>query len=214
MNDEPHDCTDESADKSADKSALHDPIHMLMLDRLKRSVERTRSPPGLGSGMMPAWSEAARGAGRVPRTRFAGSAMHKTLVFILVVIAVACGGSKHSGSELTNSSWSLGTVQGTGTLMIPANTTGSTPTLSFGASGSIAGSTGCNSFGGSYLVSASRLTITPQHTTTRKCATVDLMRQDVALNRSLPQVRQYQISGNVLQLSGQNGTLLLTYNRR
>lgn len=98
--------------------------------------------------------------------------------------------------------------------MTPAVTTGSTPTLSFGPNGTVAGSTGCNTFTGSFLQSASRLTISPQHARSAQCPSVDLTRQQTAINRQLPQVRNYRISGNVLTLTNTAGDAVLTYNRK
>jgi heat shock protein HslJ len=141
----------------------------------------------------------------------------------LLVIAAglaACASTNHENEAVPGTSWNLASLRETGTFMTPV-VPGSTPTLSFsrngsaaGSNGSVAGSTGCNTFTGSYLLSASRLTITPQHANGGQCPSVDLMRQQAAIKQELPQVRNYRISNNVLSLMNTAGDTVLTYNRK
>jgi heat shock protein HslJ len=130
------------------------------------------------------------------------------------LVAAACGDDSDSQPDLAGTSWNLGSFSTPGGSPTPAATSGAAATLTFASDGRIAGSTGCNAFTGTYLVSASRLTIEPRLTTRTACANPELEAQQSAINRQLPQVRGYSLNDDVLVLTGETGRTLLTYNAR
>jgi heat shock protein HslJ len=142
-------------------------------------------------------------------------------VFIATVavalVAVGACGSDHnsvnptSSPNLARTSWTLASFNDGGAFKTPA--AGGAAVLNFESNSRLSGTTGCNSFTGTYLVSASRLTITPGQTTARACAAPAARAQETAITRSLPQVRNYRVHNRVLTLLGETGTTLLTYNQ-
>ena len=137
------------------------------------------------------------------------------VAFVACALSVAgCSSSKHSTTSLTGSLWNLGSFSGTGQHPTPAATSSKPATLTFAQGARVAGFTGCNSFTGTYRLSASQLTISPQLTTHTRCPTTALSQQETAINRQLPQVRGYDIASDVLKLTGATGQTLLTYNLR
>ena len=87
----------------------------------------------------------------------------------------------------------------------------SVPTLAFASEGKLTGSTGCNSFSGSYTSSGSKLTITLGAMTQRACVDPVLNAQESAIVEQLSKVTAYTISDDVLSLTGSGGTQLFTY---
>lgn len=129
-------------------------------------------------------------------------------------LAGCSSSSKPATTSLTGSLWQLGSFRGSGGDPAPAATGGSAATLTFAKGARVAGSTGCNAFTGTYRLSASRLTISPELTTRTPCPNTELQAQENAINRQLPQVRNYDVTDDVLKLTGETGQTLLTYNRR
>jgi heat shock protein HslJ len=139
------------------------------------------------------------------------------VVAVALVAGAACGSdhnsvNRTSSPDLNRTSWTLASFSDGGTFKTPA-AGGATAVLNFESNSRLSGTTGCNSFTGTYLVSASRLTITPGQTTARACTDPAARAQETAITRSLPQVRNYRVQNRVLTLLGETGTTLLTYNR-
>jgi heat shock protein HslJ len=139
------------------------------------------------------------------------------IVAVALVTGAACGSDHNSvnqtsSPDLTRTSWMLASFNEGGTFKTPA-AGGAAAVLNFESNSRLSGTTDCNSFTGTYLVSASRLTITPGQTTARACADPAARAQDTAITRSLPQVRNYRVENRVLTLVGETGTPLLTYNQ-
>jgi heat shock protein HslJ len=83
-------------------------------------------------------------------------------------------------------------------------------TLAFAAGDKLSGSTGCNSFGGTYTVNGTSLKITVDAMTQRGCDAV-MTEQETAVTKLLPTVASYAISDNMLKLSGSDGKELMRY---
>lgn len=145
------------------------------------------------------------------------------LVAVVVSAAVAgCGSDDRaapagassaasSGSTgLTGTSWSLATYQVPGAG--PTVRAAAEATLSFGDGGALSGSTGCNSFGGSYRAGPTSLQLTLGPMTQKACADPAVTAQETALVRLLPTVTTYSQDARSLTLRDGSGTTVLVYN--
>jgi heat shock protein HslJ len=141
----------------------------------------------------------------------------------LVTAACGGGGSDGSGSAarsttstgrraattLTGTSWTLATYRGSAA-MVPASGAGAA-SLAFAPAGRLSGSTGCNSFGGSYTATGSELTIQLGPMTQMACTGQGLTTQEAAVTTQLPRVTGYAIDGSVLTMTGSGHVELFTY---
>jgi heat shock protein HslJ len=87
----------------------------------------------------------------------------------------------------------------------------SAATLVFGEQGRLSGSTGCNSFSGTYTTAGSSLTIVLGPMTQKACVSPTLTAQESAITAQLPTVSAYRITGTVLTLTGNENGELFTY---
>jgi heat shock protein HslJ len=133
----------------------------------------------------------------------------------------ACGSSDDAvprsspvgAADLEGSNWII-----TG-FLLPAGGTaeavaGATATLTFGAGGALKGSTGCNSFSGTYDVSGTSLTIQLGPSTLKACLDAAATAQERAVVSSLADVRRYAVEGEEgeeLRLQDAAEATLLTY---
>ena len=128
--------------------------------------------------------------------------------------AASGGGSTTStaagGHGLTGTAWILGSFRGAGGATTPA-APGATADLAFEAGGALVGSSGCNRFTGTYVATATSLTVTPGPTTLIACTSAALTAQEATLFQLLPQVKGYTRSSDRLTLTGAGGTTLVTY---
>ncbi len=82
--------------------------------------------------------------------------------------------------------------------------------LEFGANSSVSGSTGCNSYSGTYVVQGDKMTFGQMTQTLRACAAPEAMQQEQRYLRALAASGSYVVSGSQLTLS-YNGTDTLTF---
>jgi heat shock protein HslJ len=141
------------------------------------------------------------------------------------LVAAACGGGGSDGSgavarsttttgrraagALAGTSWTLTTYRGAGTT-VSASAAGAA-SIAFASAGRLSGSTGCNSFSGSYTATGSRLTIELGAMTQRACTDPGLTAQEAAITAGLPRVTGYAIDGSVLTMTGDGDVELFTY---
>ncbi|MGD8474294.1 MAG: META domain-containing protein, partial [Anaerolineae bacterium] len=86
----------------------------------------------------------------------------------------------------------------------------STLTAAFDRTGKVNGSSGCNSYSASYLVSGSQLTMTPPTGTSMICNTpAGIMEQEAAFLALLPTVGGYTIEGESLYLKDASGEVVM-----
>ena len=140
-------------------------------------------------------------------------------VLALATLA-ACGSTSTTGSVrgpattapsagLDGTTWLLKTFQ-VGTVATPA-VPASGAALTFGSGSALSGSTGCNTFGGTYDATGTNLTLTLGPMTQKACTSVVLQAQEAAVVRLLPQVTGYDLSSGSLTLTGSGNATLLTY---
>jgi heat shock protein HslJ len=115
----------------------------------------------------------------------------------------------NSDDALTGTSWVLSEVP-----------TSSGPTLDAAArraatleftDGSVAGSTGCNDFSGTYTVDGDALTIELGPMTQKACTDTALQAQETAIVERLPKVASYAVSEDGLTLNDESDAALLIY---
>jgi heat shock protein HslJ len=109
-------------------------------------------------------------------------------------------------NPLAGTSWILtgGSSPGTVWVMLP----GTTISASFSAENQLSGTSGCNTYGATYSVNGSSISIGIPAATNISCGTPEgVMQQEAAYLAALPQMTTYQISGSQLTLSGGSGTL-------
>jgi heat shock protein HslJ len=86
---------------------------------------------------------------------------------------------------------------------------GTTLTMAFGADGKVNGSSGCNTYSASYLVSGSQLALTPPTGTNMLCNEPSgIMEQEAAFLALLPTVGGYSIEGDSLYLQDASGQVV------
>jgi ABC-type amino acid transport substrate-binding protein len=86
---------------------------------------------------------------------------------------------------------------------------GTTLTMAFSKNGKLNGSSGCNSYSASYVVTGSQLAITPPTGTNAMCGTPEgIMEQEAAFLELLPTVGGYSIEGDSLYLEDAAGQVV------
>jgi heat shock protein HslJ len=111
---------------------------------------------------------------------------------------------------LPGSSWNLVSFRAPGRVSVPVFPS-STVSLMFGPDGKTSGSTGCNSFGGTYSRSGSALTVAVREMMTAACDDLALVAQETTVLQDLEQVTSYTILEDQLVLAGSDDAVLLTY---
>jgi heat shock protein HslJ len=86
-----------------------------------------------------------------------------------------------------------------------------TASLAFAPAGQLSGTTGCNSFTGSYAAQGSTLKMTLGAMTTKACTDPAVVAQETALTSLLPTVRAYSLAVTELRLTGGDGATVLVY---
>jgi heat shock protein HslJ len=113
------------------------------------------------------------------------------------------------GASLAGPTWSLtGYIDATGQLQPPAP--GAPASITFDTMGQVSGSTGCNSFSGSYEADDSFLRIGPLAMTLMMCEGPG-GEQEVALTALFERVASYALTADVLEMMDQDGNVILTW---
>ena len=134
----------------------------------------------------------------------------------LVFVLGACGDDDSdepadaaAAPALTGTSWTLASASIDGDDVAAVGTS----TLEFGDDGTtLAGSTGCNQFSGTYTQSGSDLTIELGPVTLRACVDADATAQEAAVLAQLPEVASYAVDGQ-LRLTDADDVTLLVYDQ-
>ena len=81
--------------------------------------------------------------------------------------------------------------------------------LTFNEDGTVTGTSGCNEFGGNYVTEGDQITFSEIVSTLKLCDT-PLMGQEEAIQQVLTEMATYQIDGNILTITKDDRTLVLT----
>ena len=110
---------------------------------------------------------------------------------------------------LTGTDWSATGIN-TGTGAVSSLVAGTTVTAVFGDDGTISGNAGCNSYNGTYELSATSMTIGPLATTRMACEP-DVSTQEANYLAALGRVSTWMIRGDQLELRDADGALQAGY---
>jgi heat shock protein HslJ len=142
----------------------------------------------------------------------------------LALVATACGSSSSSSGSSASTTptttsdgsgidgaWTL-TSYLSGSAQTPAASTPATITL--GAGGKFAGTTGCNNLAGTWTGSPNgAFTITPGPMTLIGCSDPAVAAQETAITTGLPKVTDSTLSGTTLTMQDSSGSALFTWTR-
>jgi len=120
------------------------------------------------------------------------------------------GASVRTTHGLAGTAWDLGSYLGSGGTQVTASSAAKA-TIAFEDHAIVHGSTGCNSFNGTYTSRGSTLTIRPGALSLVACTDHALAAQESAILQYLPQVASYAVHGGFLILSDASGAALLNY---
>ncbi len=141
------------------------------------------------------------------------------LIIVAVVAALAITGGiafamlTSTPTSLTGHTWTLTRliVNGQEQPLSPAHSA----TLRFLPNDrQIAGSGGCNSYGGSYTLIGNQLRVGELRVTLMACEDESIMVQESHYLEALPRVNSYQLTGSTLTLTGDGGRVALTFQAR
>ncbi len=141
------------------------------------------------------------------------------LIIVAVVAALAITGGiafamlTSTPTSLTGHTWTLTrlVVNGQEQPLSPAHPA----TLRFLPNDrQIAGSGGCNSYGGSYTLIGNQLRVGELRVTLMACEDESIMVQESHYLEALPRVNSYQLTGSTLTLTGDGGRVALTFQAR
>lgn len=125
--------------------------------------------------------------------------MRLTLVVLALLMLAACAGEEDGdgsgdAAALTEKEWALSELDGSAPV---ADTAAS---ITFTTEG-VSGSTGCNTFSGSYTADTDgSMTIGPGLATTRKACVDDVMTQEFRFLELVTSTTRYEIEGDTLTL--------------
>ena len=132
----------------------------------------------------------------------------KIAVMALAVLIVACGAGPAGGADLQDTRWVLVTLEGESPLPDRA------PSAEF-SEDQISGSTGCNTYFGTYEVSDDELSIGAVAVTEMWCMEPEgVMDQEQAFLAALASVTSYRLAGERLELLDDTGQATLTFESR
>jgi heat shock protein HslJ len=132
------------------------------------------------------------------------------LVVGAIVAVIILSARSTPPAALTQPTWTLTTLVVDG--QEQALSASHPATLHFGAhDGQIAGSGGCNTFGGSYALNGTQLHIGALRSTLIGCLEPVVSEQESHYFQALPRVATYGLKGNTLTLSGESGRVQLIF---
>ncbi len=116
--------------------------------------------------------------------------------------------------DLSGSSWEV-IAYNNGKQAVTSVIIGTTVDATFGTDGTLSGSSGCNSYSGSYKLSGSQITVGPLASTKKFCGEpAGVMDQESQYLTALQTAATYQVEGNVLELRTQDGALAVQFNKK
>jgi heat shock protein HslJ len=132
------------------------------------------------------------------------------LLIVLVVLLSACSGSSVS-SVSPEGEWKLVSY---GDASSPTSALPNVETsINFDADGKFGGSVGCNSFGAGYQVSGNQITFEPVVSTLMFCEET-MGQETVFLNIISEQTLNFELNGNQLTLTSQDGSSVIVLEKK
>jgi heat shock protein HslJ len=125
-----------------------------------------------------------------------------TEVILLIVILMAACTAGSGNDPLAETSWKLVSINGVPVLK------GTEPSVGF-SDGKISGSSGCNTFGGSYKISGQKITTSSIAMTLMACADPGAMDQEQAFLGYLQDSPSFKLTAGQLQIIRSDGKALI-----
>lgn len=131
------------------------------------------------------------------------------LTGLLAAPVTACG-SNGSGADTPTGSWTLTSyTNSSGTVPAPDPAA----TISFTADGRLSGSTGCNTFGGSWSTAGPRLKFSSIGMTARGCVDPAVTTQETAFGIAFSKPQTWSVHGDELTIAAVDGSTSITFTR-
>jgi heat shock protein HslJ len=127
---------------------------------------------------------------------------------LLVVVSACSTASSAASQPFVGSQWRLTQLNG----QVPL-ATGEPISLGFQSEQQLGGNGGCNSYGGSYRIAGSDISIRELVSTERACLDPALNAQEVAYYQALQAVASYELVGDELRLTDVGGVVVLMFAR-
>ena len=126
-----------------------------------------------------------------------------TIIAVLAVVLVACGGS--DANALRNTAWGLESLAGNAVLP------GTTITIEF-SDDQVSGSAGCNQYWGNYQAEENRLSVSDVFSTEIGCLEpTGILEQETAYLTALSVATSYQITADRLEMFDESGDQVLVF---
>ena len=126
-----------------------------------------------------------------------------TIIAVLAVVLVACGGS--DANALRNTAWELESLAGNAVL------SGTTITIEF-SDDQVSGSAGCNQYWGNYQAEENRLSVSDVFSTEMGCLEpTGILEQETAYLTALSVATSYQITADRLEMFDESGDQVLVF---
>jgi heat shock protein HslJ len=130
------------------------------------------------------------------------------VVIVIAILLVGCSSSSDDGASLQGTQWALATLGGESPLPDKA------PSAEF-SEDQISGSTGCNTYFGTYEASGDELSVGAVAVTEMWCMEPEgVMDQEQAFLAALASVSSYRLAGERLELQNSTGETVLTFEPR
>lgn len=120
-------------------------------------------------------------------------------------------GGAGAGDPLANTQWTLVSMGAPGAET--AVTADRSLTLEFRPGGQVGGNGGCNSFGGSYQVDGNTISFAEIVSTLMACAEEQVMEQEQQYLGALERANEFEVTGDNLVISYDNGQGVLNFTR-
>lgn len=121
-----------------------------------------------------------------------------------LILITACAAQTPAPFRLAGSKWTLTNLTQNGTMQIPA--AGTKITLEFSENGQVSGSSGCNSYGGTYKAQGEILDIGALVSTLRACVDPNAMKMEAAYVGALQEAQMFSKSADGLTITFANGS--------
>jgi heat shock protein HslJ len=145
----------------------------------------------------------------VSKMRFAGASLALALINCAVVLGQATGNLSTDQRVLTGTEWRLVSIGPAGA---EANlVAGTTVTLKFGEDGRASGSTGCNSYGGTYQVRGDNISFGRLISTRRACLDQNANQQEQRFLAALEAASRFRLTPNRLTILADRGRSTLNF---